>query len=273
VSLLRRTMLANGLFSITTGLMSAVLASSLSDLWSIPSVVLSVIGPGVVVFGVALVRQAAHIPTDQRFALFAVGADAAWVAAAIVVLIVPGSMSGSGKWVLVSVSALVGLFAVLQIVGLVEATRANPKVLITKVEIAADPTSVWSVLTDLESFDDWNPFITKGSGQIAVGEALRLLMEPPGGRAMTFTPTVTEVTARGRLEWLGHLLRPGVFDGRHRFELEAIASGTRLTQSEEFTGFLVPALARSLDSRTRAGFEAMNLAIKERVEVGSKGLA
>jgi len=273
VSLLRKILLANGLFSITTGLLSAVWASSLAGFLSIPTVVLYVIGPGVFVFGVALVWQAGHEPTDQRFALAALGADIAWVAAAIVVLLVPGSMSGSGKLVLAGVSALVGLFAVLQIVGLVEATRANPKILVTEVEIAADPTSVWSVLTDLEGFDDWNPFITKGSGQIAVGEALRLLMEPPGGRAMTFTPTVTEVTARGSLEWLGHLLRPGVFDGRHRFELEPIASGTRLTQSETFTGFLVPALARSLDSRTRAGFEAMNLAIKVRVEVGSKGLA
>jgi hypothetical protein len=43
-------------------------------------------------------------------------------------------------------------------------------------------------------------------------------------------------------------------------------TGTRLVHAEEFTGLLVPVLAKTLDKKTRAGFEAMNVAMKERIE-------
>ncbi len=83
---------------------------------------------------------------------------------------------------------------------------------------------------------------------------------------MTFRPTVTAVDPDTKFEWLGTLGFRGVFDGRHIFELEATGSGTRFVQREEFTGLLVPLFARSLDGKTKAGFEAMNQAIKERAE-------
>jgi hypothetical protein len=92
-------------------------------------------------------------------------------------------------------------------------------------------------------------------------------MQPPGDKAMTFTPTVTAVEAERTFEWLGRLLLPGVFDGRHRFELEATADGrTRLHHAEYFTGILVRAMRRSLDTATIAGFHAMNDALKARCE-------
>jgi hypothetical protein len=36
--------------------------------------------------------------------------------------------------------------------------------------------------------------------------------------------------------------------------------------SEEFTGILAPVVTRFLDKKTRLGFEAMNLALRNRVE-------
>jgi hypothetical protein len=78
---------------------------------------------------------------------------------------------------------------------------------------------------------------------------------------MSFTPTVTVVDEGRRLEWLGHLGVPGLFDGRHSFTLEPVdADSTRLTQAERFTGCLVPFTGRLL-RRTAAGFEEMNQAI------------
>jgi hypothetical protein len=68
-------------------------------------------------------------------------------------------------------------------------------------------------------------------------------------------------------EWLGRLALPGVFDGRHRFELTPTRSGgTVVTHSEHFTGVLVPVMRRSLDKDTVAGFAAMNTALKRRAE-------
>ena len=142
------------------------------------------------------------------------------------------------------------------------------KKLHTQIEINATPERVWQVLTDFASYAEWNPFITAAEGNAVEGDRLHVRIDPPGGRAASFRPTVTVAEVPKRLEWLGKLLFKGLFDGRHRFEIEATSGGTNFIQSEEFTGVLVPLLAKSLDGPTREGFELMNRAIKERAEDG-----
>lgn len=141
----------------------------------------------------------------------------------------------------------------------------------TEIDIDATPEVVWHVLTDLDRYADWNPFITSAVGKPEVGETLVNRLEPPGGRAMTFTPRVTVVEDGKTFEWLGTLGFSGLFDGRHRFEVEASPTGTRFTQGESFDGLLVRFLRTSLDSRTRSGFEAMNVALKARAESVAAG--
>ena len=60
---------------------------------------------------------------------------------------------------------------------------------------------------------------------------------------------------------------PHSFDGAHRFELQPIDGGTRtrFVQSERFRGILLPLVRRSILPATLRGFEAMNLALAERV--------
>ena len=83
---------------------------------------------------------------------------------------------------------------------------------------------------------------------------------------MTFRPTITRMEDREHLEWLGRVVLPGIFDGRHSFHLEALLDDrTRLTQTEEFSGVLV-ALTGTVLERTHAGFEAMNQALRLRAE-------
>ena len=139
----------------------------------------------------------------------------------------------------------------------------------TEVDIAASPAEVWRHLVDLPAHADWDPFVVSAEGTVAVGERLRLRLQPPGGRAMSFRPTVTVVEAERVLEWLGRVGLPGVFDGRHRFELVPTATGTRLVHTERFSGVLVPLLRRSLDGGTRAGFEALNAALARRAEAAA----
>ena len=144
----------------------------------------------------------------------------------------------------------------------------------TQIDIDAAPETVWDILTDLARYPDWNPFIVSAEGQVAVGERLTNRMAPPGGRAMTFKPTVTEVDPGRSFEWLGRLFLPGVFDGRHRFQLEPTTDGgTRFVHSEQLIGVLVRPMRRSLDTTTKAGFEAMNQAIKVRAEAMAEAVA
>ena len=134
------------------------------------------------------------------------------------------------------------------------------------IEIDAVPERVWSVLTDRASFAEWNPFIRRLEGELTAGERLEVEIKPPGGRAMTFKPTVTAVEPNRELRWLGHLLVRGLFDGEHRFEIERLGDGrSRFTQSERFSGLLVRPFGGTL-AKTERGFEAMNRALKERAE-------
>ncbi|MGH9269850.1 MAG: SRPBCC family protein [Ilumatobacteraceae bacterium] len=136
----------------------------------------------------------------------------------------------------------------------------------TEIDIEAPPEVVWEILVDLQRYPEWNPFLVSARGTVAVGETLTNRLQPPNGKPRTFTPTVTIVDPPRTLEWLGHLGFRGIFDGRHRFELIATPSGTRLTHAEHFSGLLVRFLRRSLDDHTATGFMAMNNALKARAE-------
>ena len=136
----------------------------------------------------------------------------------------------------------------------------------TEIDIQAPPETVWEILTDLSHYVDWNPFVVSAEGTVAAGERLTNIMQAPGGKAMTIRPTVTVVEPRRSFEWLGHFGLPGVFDGRHRFDLEATSTGTHLTHTEHFSGLLVRSMKRTLDNGTLAGFAALNTALKSRAE-------
>lgn len=147
------------------------------------------------------------------------------------------------------------------------------KQLHTEIHVDAPPAVVWDVMNDLAAYPQWNPFVVSAAGTLAVGERLTVRLQPPGGRAATFRPVVTAVEPGRAFEWLGHLGVPGLFDGRHRYDLQPERGGTRFVQSEEFRGVLVPLMARSLDTGIRQGFEAMNRALARRAEAVVAGPA
>jgi hypothetical protein len=141
------------------------------------------------------------------------------------------------------------------------------KELHTEIEIQASKERVWQLLTDFAAFPQWNPFIRRVEGEIKVGTKLEAYIQPSGASGMTFKPTVLTAEPNRELRWLGRLFMPGLFDGEHTFTIETLAENrVRFTQSEVFTGLLVPIFAKSLDADTRRGFEEMNQALKSRAE-------
>ena len=139
----------------------------------------------------------------------------------------------------------------------------------THIDIDASPERVWEVLTDFPTHPSWNPFIREISGEVREGAELRVVLGPRG-KPVTFRPTVVEAEAPRALVWLGTFGGAWLFRGEHRFRLEALPDGgTRFHHGEAFGGLLLPLLRTSLDTETRAGFEAMNAALKARAEGGA----
>jgi hypothetical protein len=138
-----------------------------------------------------------------------------------------------------------------------------------EIEIDAPPERVWAVVSDFAAYAEWNPFIRRISGELIEGARLEVRIEPPGGRAATFKPTVRAVEAQRELRWLGRLVLPGIIDGEHSLLIEPLDGGrSRFVQSERFTGLLVGLVGGTL-AKTETGFEQMNDALKARVEQAS----
>jgi len=133
----------------------------------------------------------------------------------------------------------------------------------SEVVIDAPPAAVWDVLVDFAGHASWDPFLVKIDGVATVGSRLRVKFN----NGMTLKPTLTEVAQGRELEWVGKLLVAGVFDARHRFELYPEGEKTRLVQSEQFSGLMLPLLKGTL-RKTERDFRALNLALKARVEGG-----
>jgi hypothetical protein len=161
-------------------------------------------------------------------------------------------------------------FAVLLGLGVAYAWgRSQTRELYTAIEIDAPAGRVWTILTDLDAFTEWNPHVRQAEGEVREGAKLRIRVEAEDGKGMTFKPTVIRVDPQREFRWLGSLLLPGIFDGEHIFEIIPSGDGrVRFVQREQFTGVLVPLMWKSLDTTTRQGFEDMNVALKKRSETG-----
>jgi hypothetical protein len=137
----------------------------------------------------------------------------------------------------------------------------------TEITINATPEKVWEILTDFNEYPNWNPFIKSIKGQVVVGKKITVRIEPPEAKGMTFKPKILNFIKNRELSWLGHLLLPGIFDGKHKFELIDNGNGTTtFIQSERFIGILVPFFKKQLNNNTKNGFIKMNEKLKELAE-------
>jgi hypothetical protein len=102
--------------------------------------------------------------------------------------------------------------------------------------------------------------INRINGELRAGNVIEV------DEGMVFHPTVLVMKADQELRWKGHVWIPGIFDGEHRFVLEAHGENTRLIQSERFTGILAGRLTRGVIDETVDAMQDMNRALKARVE-------
>jgi len=133
-------------------------------------------------------------------------------------------------------------------------------------DIEGSPETVWAVLTDLDSFSAWNPFIRNARGSTNVGGEVRVRVKPSLPIRLGFRASVLESEAAHELRWLGHVLAPWFARGEHTFTIERLGKRrVRFTQTERFGGILPWLGKRLLAYEAKRGFDAMNRALARRV--------
>ncbi len=142
--------------------------------------------------------------------------------------------------------------------------------IVTEIEIDVAPQGVWEVLADFGAYPDWNPFLLKVVGTPAAGERIRFWFELPRGFRAPACATVLKAEPGRELRWAGRL--PGLLRAEHYFVLERVdAAKMRFRHGEIFSGLLLPIVWPILRGSGTEVYEAMNAALKQRVERGAGG--
>jgi len=118
--LLQRALQGNALFSAMSGLGFVLAPGWLARITGIrPALAFTIVGAGLVGYAAWLWLNARKEPVPRSTALVAIVGDSLWVIASVIVL-----MSGllplttAGKWGVALVADVIGVFAILQLIGL-----------------------------------------------------------------------------------------------------------------------------------------------------------
>jgi hypothetical protein len=99
-----------------------------------------------------------------------------------------------------------------------------------------------------------------------MGGKLRVSIQPPGGKGMSFSPRILRLSPNREFRWKGKLGIKGIFDGEHYFILEENGPDeTTFTHGEKFSGILLPLIGSALKD-TAKGFTLMNESLKKECE-------
>jgi len=159
------------------------------------------------------------------------------------------------------------LILALIVIGVVYARFKNHTINIrTEIEINAPASAVWQVLTELEGYQEWNPFIVRASGDLQVGGLVDFETNVPGlePRINTDVP-ITFSDGQREFRWGGALWHDTVFFGEQKFALVEIGEDkTKFVHEEKFKGAATKFL--NLKGPFTEAFKNMDQALKERVE-------
>jgi hypothetical protein len=140
----------------------------------------------------------------------------------------------------------------------------------SEIEINSYPESVWKILTDFATYDQWNPFINKIIGLPTEGSKIDIYIETPSGKNRKYSPRITKVEEGRELRWFGKSSLPGFLNAEHIFTIEELQpESVRFIQREVFDGLLTRLFGKGLDRDVMQGFQEMNDALKKRAERGS----
>jgi uncharacterized protein YndB with AHSA1/START domain len=146
----------------------------------------------------------------------------------------------------------------------VEVDRDAPAIARAEAEIAADPETVWEILTGFEAWPSWNPDVASVAldGDVAEGTVFRWKT----GRA-TITSTLRQVERPRAVAWTG---KTTGIDAVHVWRLEPRDGGTLVRTEESWQGLLVRLLTgpmrKSLQKAVDGGLQHLKAEAERRAQ-------
>ena len=140
------------------------------------------------------------------------------------------------------------------------------------VEISASAEAVWSVLIDLDSYGEWNPFTPKIEGQLTVGSPVDLhvrLRERSATDEKLYSRRewVTAVEKPRKLAWETKVIFPFLLHAEKEQLITPIdQQSCSYYTIDKFSGLLYPIIALLYKKRIEKGFDETAAALKDRCE-------
>lgn len=145
------------------------------------------------------------------------------------------------------------------------------KTIRTEITINASAETVWNILMNFEAYPGWNPFVKQLAGTPQVGNKLDVVIEPPNQKPSRFAPKVMQCNEHQYFSWKGTFIAPWIMTGEHIFEIKPLAHNqVKFLHYENFGGALAGLILKKIGKATKAGFEAMNQALKSKAEAEVK---
>jgi len=130
----------------------------------------------------------------------------------------------------------------------------------TETHIALPPSQVWHVLTDFETFPEWNPlFEVIGKPELDSKLTVKVNAPDGSGTQYEFWASIVDFEPGKRLAWKGG--PPGLISGCHYWHLSTSQNGTHLVHGEDFYGLYVWAKGVQYIRSFRSSYEEMNEAL------------
>lgn len=140
------------------------------------------------------------------------------------------------------------------------------------IDIDAPIDRVWAILTDLDSYAEWNPFTPTIESTLRVGDpvVLHVAMKPGKKRLIQRETCTICDPERGELGW-GMRMGLELILRAHRIQrLTSLPNGvTRYFTEDSFSGWLVPLVMKLYRADIQRGFDAAARGLKARAERAS----
>jgi hypothetical protein len=136
------------------------------------------------------------------------------------------------------------------------------------IDIAAPVSQVWSIISDLPSYHEWNTFVisaSSNSAPLAKGTKATITIKAlPDSAPAVYKNEILVVDPPKELRWTGSLLHAAVFNTEHWCTIEQVdKQSCRFSQGEKFTGLLVPVISLGKTfAELKQGYARMNQDLK-----------